>query len=420
MARSVSLTAYLALARRSPPASWHPPETPRPEGPVIWLHAAGRDSAAALTALCGLLERVDTTPPSFLLTRADSALPPPRLPENVMEIDIPPENMTAVDSFVTHWRPDLALWSTGHLRPALITAAARRGMRLALVDAEEHALEESRWRLLPDMSRGIVGQFGLAFARTANAGRRLQRLGLPAPRIEVTGPLQPAPRALYHDPEQRTAMATAFGGRPVWLAAMVRPAEVETVLLAHRQASRSAHRLLLILVPDDESDGPAMLAQARAAGWRVAVWSAGELPTETTQILLADTRGDMGLWYRMAPVSFMASSLAEGDMGSDPFEPAALGSAVITGPHTLRHAASYDRLAAVGGARTVRSAPALASAIGRLMAPDQAAAMAHAAWGVATEGAEASDRVIALIEDVLDGGEMRPREDAPAHADLRG
>jgi 3-deoxy-D-manno-octulosonic-acid transferase len=184
---------------------------------------------------------------------------------------------------------------------------------------------------------------------------------------------------------------------------MVKPGELDLVLRAHRLASRSTHRLFLVLVPDDEAQGPDYARAAREAGFRVAIWSEGEVPGEATQILLADTRGDMGLWYRLSPIAFMASSLFPEHGGSDPYEPAALGSAVLSGPETGRYAAAYTRLAEGGAARIVRDAETLAAAVSRLTAPDQAAAMAHAAWMLATEGAEATDRLLTLMGRALDG-----------------
>lgn len=402
MARSVSLSAYLALARRPAPSDWTPPREPRPEGKLVWVHAASQGAMPGLLQLAVRLER-DYPGANVLLTRGGDAEKPPRLPDNVVLAELPPENIAAAEGFLDHWRPDLALWSNGHLRPALLTCAGKRDFHLVLIDAEETALEEARWRWLPDMSRGVIGQFHLAFARTANAARRLTRLGMAPERIDITGPLQQAGQALNCNEEERAEVAATIAGRPVWLAAMVMPGELDLVLKAHRLASRATHRLFLVLVPDDEAQGPDYARAAREAGFRVAVWSEGEAPGEATQILLADTRGDMGLWYRLSPIAFMASSFSPGHGGSDPYEPAALGSAVLSGPETGRYAAAYTRLAEGGAARIVRDADALASAVSRLTAPDQAAAMAHAAWMLATEGAEATDRLLTLIGRALDG-----------------
>ena len=166
--------------------------------------------------------------------------------------------------------------------------------------------------------------------------------------------------------------------------------------------SRLSHRLLLILAPADPSDSEAFHKTLRARGLRYVTWSEGALPGEITQAILADTEGEMGLWYRIAPVSFMGSSLIAGYGGSDPNEPAAHGSAILYGPNIRNHIDTYSRLAEAGAARIVHNAETLGAAVQQVLTPDQSAAMAHAAWDVATRGAAVMDRIVDLVQDMLD------------------
>ncbi len=401
MVRSVPLKAYFSGPRHGTETEWRRPTKPRPEGALVWLHAASDGAVAAMLELAERM-RLRDSEAAFVLTRGPDVRAPRRLPPEVLSADLPPELPNEIDVFLDHWKPDVAVWSTGHLRATLLTRAGQRGVPLLLAEAETAALAEARWRWLPDTSRGVIGLFRAAHARTANAAQRLYRLGLPAERIEVTGPLQRCGRALPCDETMRDEVAKAVAGRPVWLAAMVRPDELDSVLRAHRLSTRSTHRLLLILVPDDEADGRAFAATIRDAGWRTSIWSEGDMPGETTQILLADTRGEMGLWFRLAPIAFMGGSLTPGHRGSDPCEPAALGAAILSGPNAGRHLAMYERLTSEGAAKIVRDSETLAKAVSRLTAPDQAATMAHAAWTVATEGAEATDKLLDQIEALLD------------------
>jgi 3-deoxy-D-manno-octulosonic-acid transferase len=131
-------------------------------------------------------------------------------------------------------------------------------------------------------------------------------------------------------------------------------------------------------------------------------WGDDPYPDETTQVMVADDPGDRGLFFRVAPVSFLGSSLVSGHGGCDPFEAAALGSAVLYGPKVRNFLPSYGRLATAGAARIVNDAGALGNAVSRLIAPDQAATMAHAGWDVISEGAELADRVIEMVQDRLD------------------
>lgn len=405
MARSLSYAAYKALARRAPHDA---PDlsTPRPGGALIWGHATSGAEAAALIQMMARLTmlRGDV---HLLLTLHEGVGRPDHLKPNTIVVPAPAEHESSIAAFLEHWAPDLCLWTGGHLRPLLIEAAGNAGIPMVLIDADETAFDAPSLRWLPDVGRRSMARFCMVLAASANAGQKVLKMGVPPDKVTVTGPLREGTPALPCNEDEREELAQSLTGRPVWLAAMVQPQEVDIILEAHRVSTRGAHRQLLILVPDNEADGYAMAADLTARGLRVAQWSNGDWPVEATQVLLADTRGEMGLWYRIAPITFMASSLVGGYGGRDPFEPAALGSAILYGPNVGRYLAEYSRLAGAGAARIVKDAQTLAGAITRLSAPDQAANMAHAAWEVASAGAEVTDQVLDMVQEQLDMIDMR-------------
>jgi len=400
MSRSLSLAAYLAYARRGG-RTVTAPDTPRPEGKVIWAHAVDAARADTLVHLAGRL--VQQRPGlHMVLTTSDPAPERRHSGKAVIWQPLPEDQVSAAESFLGHWRPDLCLWTGGDLKPALLITAAKRGVPLYLVDADEDHLERPAWRWFPDMPRAVLGSFFEILTRSEAAARMVRRFGAPSEIVSVTGPFQEGAMTLPYKQSDRAELAVLLRGRPIWLAAMIQVSELEVVLDSHREVSRLAHRSLLILVPDDLSDSNSIRNRLDAQGWRYVTWSKGELPSETTQILLADTRGEMGLWYRLAPITFMGSSLFSGSLGSDPNEPAAHGSAILYGPNVGRYLRRYSRFADVGAARIVRDTETLSGAVQRLIAPDQAAAMAHAAWDVASKGAAVTDRILDMVLDRLD------------------
>lgn len=400
MSRSLSLAAYLAYARRAGRAG-PAPDTPRPEGRVIWAHAVDAARADTLVHLAGRLAQ-QRPGLHMVLTSSVPTSERRHSGKTVIWQPLPEDQVAAAESFLGHWRPDICLWTGGDLKPALLITAAKRAVPLYLVDADEDHLERAAWRWFPDMPRAVLGSFTEILARSAAAARLVHRFGAPEQIVSVTGPFQEGAMTLPYNVRDREELAVLLRSRPIWLAAMVQISELEIVLEAHRDVSRLAHRSLLILVPDDLSDSPAIRERLDGQGWRSVAWSEGELPSETTQIILADTRGEMGLWYRLAPISFMGSSLVVGQQGSDPNEPAAHGSAILYGPHVGRYLRRYTRFAESGAARVVRDTATLSAAVQRLIAPDQAAAMAHAAWEVASKGAAVTDRILDMVLDRLD------------------
>jgi 3-deoxy-D-manno-octulosonic-acid transferase len=403
MARSLPLAALRAL-RRGGLAPVPPSGPPRPQGTVVWAHA---DDPARIGPLVALADHMAADGDSFhlLVTAPDM---PANTPSGLRAtlLPAPPDQGMAVAAFLDHWRPDMLIWSGGHFRPLLLSAALESPTLSArlLVDAAASALSADGLTWLPGAARAFAGSFDHAFALDSAAAQRLRRLGLSPDRIEVTGALDSLPQVLACNDRERRDLAQTLAGRPVWLAAGIVPSELAAVVAAHRHAIRGAHRLLLIIVPRHADDLPAMTAALRDTGLALAIRSEGAEPSDAAQVYLADSMAELGLWYRLAPVTFAGSTLPGSGGGSrPPFEVAALGSALIHGPETQPHATAYQRLGRAGAARTVRGPTDLGQTVETLLAPDRAAAMAHAAWEVTTDGVDVANRLADRIRAALDG-----------------
>lgn len=378
---------------------------PRPEGMIVWVHATREHRVSAIMQLAARLttQRRGTF---VLVTLAPGVTGPKRVKKNIILGEAPGVHPEDVAAFLRHWSPELCLWTCGDLVPSVIVTAAGAGVPLYLVDASETGFNLRPTPLLPDPTQAILEYFTVIMASDANAARRLRKLGVDEEDLTVTGPLQEGSAAIACNETDLADLGNAIGTRPVWLAAMVQPEELATILRAHRAVSRWAHRLLLVLVPDRPEMGDDMARRMSRGGMTFTRWSDSEYPDDTTEVHLADTYGEMGLWYRLAPVSFMASSLVAGHGGCDPFEPAALGSAILYGPNIGRHLHAYSRMAEAGAARIVRDTDTLTVALKQLVAPDRAAAMSLAAWEIVSEGAQVTDRIMDLIHDTLDLAEV--------------
>ncbi len=403
MGRSLSLAAYRALSRRIGPREYVA-QTPRPKGQLLWINApepAGQNAAQDLAYRLMQL-RYDL---SVLIT-----CPAPEAGTGaVLFSALPSDAPQAVARFLDHWAPDCGLWLYGDLRPNLIQAAIKAGCPLVLADADAAGFGGRRDRWLPDVPRKLLAGFSTLMVRSPQAHARLVQLGVPAKRLEQHMPLRAGGQVLPCPEACINALATTLAGRPVWLASNVQLAEIPAVLRAHRQAMKLAHRLLLVLHPAPDVPIDAILAQTTQENFRTARWSMGEEPNEATQVLLSEEQDDLGLFYRIAPLSFMGSSLVAGHGGQNPFDAAVLGSAVLYGPNVRRYLPFYTRLAQAGAARIVNDAQTLGTAVTRLMAPDQAAAMAHAGWDVISEGAMVTDKIIEQVQTLLDAPPKEPK-----------
>ncbi len=404
MGQSLGLALYL-LTRSRLPRPRRPsdePARPRLKGLLIWLAVPGPDAVPAVAELISRI-KAEQGDIGFLVT-----LPPapsePALPHGTHVIPPPADTLPQVREFLDHWQPDLAVFVQGNLMPALIDQTHARRIPLFLIDGQPGTVARTwaHWNL--GMSRSLLQRFDRILAQDAAAARQFRRMGAPAWRLEVAGKLEASFAAMPCTEAERNAMAGFLRSRPVWLAVSVPEREEVSVINALRLALRLSHRLLLILVPEDPGRGPALADMIETElGLSVSLRSLDEDPDEEDHIYIADTEGEFGLWYRLAPVCYMGGTLLGGSRPRHPYEPAALGSAILHGPLTEAFSLGYSRLADASASRLARNAMELGEVVSDLLAPDRAAQLAHNAWSAATAGVEVTDRVVRMLLAALAG-----------------
>lgn len=323
---------------------------------------------------------------------------------------LPSDHPSTAQEFLAHWSPDLCLWAGADLLPSLIGTASESGVPMLLLDIDDTDFPFRTRRWLPDPARSSLNCFDAILANSEAAAARLRKLGVSQPKISVNAPLRASATPPSCSDEELNDVTRDIASRPVWLAAHLRAEEFDTVLAAHRTALRLVHRLLLIVVIDDSADAEDLKTKLTDLGLYNVDWDTGGVIEDVTQVVFSRDQDNLGLWYRVAPLTFMGGSLTPHATESNPLEPAALGSAVLYGEHVQTHAESYARLAAAGAARNVRDGDGMGSAVLQLIAPDHAAAMALAGWEVVTEHARMTDILVDTIQDFLDlrGGSHAP------------
>ncbi len=376
------------------------------------MHARDKGTARALAGVAARL-RAQRPDISILLTRPGSVTGDIALPAGVIAQPLQPDSQAAASAFAAHWRPDVGIWTGETLHPALLVKLREAGTRLACIAAARDTWHVPAPVWVPDCTAAALALFERIFAEDDAARRRLRRHGLAEVDLRQAGALTDTAPPLACRRELHEEMAQALAGRPSWLAARVRAPEAGDVLRAHRRATRLTHRLLLFLVPATREDGREIAALVRGSDLRAGSWDDGDMPDENTQVLLTEDASELGLWFRLAPVSFLGGSLRPGPGGEDPLEAAAHGTALLYGPNVGRHLASYSRLAEAGAARIVRDADTLATAVSQLVAPDHAATMAHAGWDVVSQGAALTDALLSTICDWIDASPDPNPDPAP-------
>ena len=335
----------------------------RPEGVLLWFHAL---SVGECLALLPLIERVlEELPDAHVLltswnTVSEIALCAARPPDRCIHVFQPVDTVQAVRRFLDHWRPDLAGFYGLDFWPRLMIETGRRGIPMMLVDSRMPDGSFRRRKRLAGPMRDILGLFDRLLLQDKASVPRFVELGADAAKISVVGALKSAARPLPAPEKELAELRQHIDGRPVWLGAATHRSEHPLIAEAHARVIEEIPEALLILAPRHVRDGDEAEALLRKRFAHVARRSREERIERNTQVYIADSIGEMGLWYRLAPVSFVGHSLAPGLEGKNPFEAVALGSCVIHGPETSFFSESYRGLGQAGGAINVANAEELA------------------------------------------------------------
>ncbi len=366
----------------------------RPPGRLIWIHGASvGESLAALP----LIEKLQAGGNAVLVTSGtvtSAKIMRQRLPWGAIHQYVPLDIPRAVTRFLDHWKPDAGLFVESDLWPNLILEASARGVRLALINARISEHSAKGWRRFPRSAQRLIGAFDAVLAQDEEIAARFAALG--ARNVMVVGSLKADAPPLACDAPALEALKAQIGARPLMLAAQTHPGEDETVLPAHDIMRGKFPDLLTILVPRHPERGPALaeLCGARKPARR----AAGEQIGADTQVYIADTLGELGLFYRLAPFCFIGGTLVALG-GHNPLEPAVLNCAILAGPYRASAAKAYEAIIKAQTFGDVLTSGDIARRAGQLLSdPDMARKAGIAAAAGAATQAGAVARTIAVLE----------------------
>jgi 3-deoxy-D-manno-octulosonic-acid transferase len=368
----------------------------RPQGKLAWLHGA---SVGETLSMLPLIERLTQRGLTVLVTSGtvtSARLLEWRLPPGAIYQFVPVDVPAYVRRFFDHWRPDLALIAESELWPNLIVEADERGIPMVQVNGRMSERSFRRWQRMPALIGALLGRFDLCLAQSRPDADRLSRLG--APRVGVAGNLKfdvPPPPA---DPLRLSALTGLVGDRPVWVAASTHPGEEEQIIAVHLALVSRFPTLLTIIAPRHPHRGEEIARMAEEARLHVGLRSRGLEPDGATDIYVADTIGELGLFYRLASVVFMGGSLVPHG-GQNPIEPGKLGAAIVHGPHVHNFVDVFAALDKNGGAIAVSDDEHLARTLSSLLLDGhRMRAMARAAADTVESLGGAVDRTLQAIE----------------------
>lgn len=373
----------------------------RPQGRIIWCHAASVGEAVSLLALIDRLQKMH--PDLFILvttgTVTSADMLRGRLSDRALHQYMPVDRMPYVTAFLDYWKPDCALWVESELWPNILAGMRARHIPAVLLNGRMSEKSFRNWRYAKPWIREILSTFHLCLTQTEDEKTRFEFLG--ARKVQYIGNLKFAASPLPYNEEQLVALKQAIGNRPLWLIASTHRGEEKLALEAHKKLAASHPGLLTVIVPRHAVRGPEIADLLREQALPFAQRSKKEPVTPSVAIYLADTMGELGLFYRLSPIAAIGGSFSHLG-GHNPIEPAQLGAALILGPHMYNFSEITQEFKNKQAALILSATDELPAAIDRLLSsPDICASYAKAASRLAEQKTELIDKVLEALEPWL-------------------
>lgn len=379
----------------------------RPPGPLVWVHGASVGECNAVMPLIQLL-RQHFPAYTVLLTSGtvtSARLMAQRLPEGAIHQYVPLDAPACVNRFLDHWQPDMALFVESEIWPNILRLTRRRSTPIFLINARMSERSAARWSHAPNTARHLLGLYDLCLAQSEADAQRLVQLG--AAQVMITGNLKFDVAAPPVDEAALDTFRRQVNGRPLWVASSTHAGEEILIAEAHRRLKSQYRELLTVIVPRHPHRGQEVAETLAQAGEQAGLRSRGNGPAPEHGIYVADTLGELGLFYRAAPVSFIGGSLIPHG-GQNPIEAAKLGSVLTHGPHVTNFRDIYHELDSHGGAVAVDGPADLATTVKRyLAAPERMKEAARAALETVSRLDGAVERTMETLEPYLAGSQRQ-------------
>lgn len=380
------------------------PGQKRPDSPVIWFHAASVGEAqSALILIKAVMKRA---PQAHILvttgTVTSAGLMADRLPDGTTHQYYPLDHPRWVKKFLDYWTPDIVLWMESEIWPNMLNEIRIRQIPAALVNARISEQSFRRWKLASGEIKKLLSAFDACLAQTEEDAAFFEALG--CRNIHVTDNLKYSASALPCDEDKLAHLKKAVGNRPVWLYASTHEGEEELASRLHRHIKKSLPDLLTIIVPRHPARREQITNACEKYGLKVTCRGASQkMPDFKDDIYIADTLGEMGIFYCLSPIACIGRSFSnDGGGGHNPIEAARLDCAILHGPKVQNLGKIYEDFDRAGAALALKDEKDFQSRLGKLLNdPEGLAAMQNKATRFTREKGMVLDKVLDKLEPVL-------------------
>lgn len=302
----------------------------KPKRKIIWLHAASVGETLSVIPLLEVLQR--KTNYSILLTSGtitSSKVLRNRLPKNTTHQFIPIENYFAIKNFLNHWKPEISIFTESEFWPCILNETSKKSKLISLNTRISDASFE-RWKSYNMLFKEISYLFSLFLPQSAIDSKRLKSLG--AKNVKYIGNIKYSVPSPVIDDQKLLGLQNSLKSKKVVLFASTHPKEEEIIVEIYQELKEKHDSLAFIIAPRHPHRGVEIAKMITKAGYKTTLRSKSKPPKPETEFYIVNSIGEMGLFFRVSPISVMCGSFVNVG-GHNPIEPAKLKSAIIMGPH---------------------------------------------------------------------------------------
>ena len=379
------------------------PTKPRPTGRLIWLHGASVGESISMLPLINRL--LELYPDAHVMvttgTTTSAEVMAKRLPERAFHQYLPIDNPVFAARFVRHWQPTIALWFESEFWPAMLSTIKRRNIPLILINGRISNKSFKRWQQFDFVIKEILDCFTACLGQSEEDAYRLRVLG--AKDAMCLGNLKYAGLPIPVDEDVKKEIQNEIGERPVWLVSSTHNDEEAKIGRYLKELIAKHHGLLTIIAPRHPNRGVEIRDTLRDKfQLKTALRSAGEKITPETDVYIADTIGEMGIWYELCPIVFIGGSLIPHG-GQNFMEPSRCRDAVIVGPHMHNFTDAMNRAKRADGIIQVDETVELIDMVDQLLSNKELLeAKRSLAYNWATSEAKVLDGIAEKIQGYME------------------
>ena len=321
--------------------------------------------------------------------------------ERVYHCYLPFDTPLAVRRFINRLRPRAMVILETELWPNLVSQAHQQGIKLMLVNARMSERSARGYQKARALMRPIWEAMDAVVAQDNASAERFIELGCAPERVHMPGNIKFDVQVNAQVKQDITQFKPLLGARQVITMASTHEGEEQIALDAFQQVLRTRPDTLLILVPRHQERFDAIARLIEDTGLNMVRRSSGRPIMQDTQVLLADTMGEMLLWFGVSTIATIGGSLIERG-GHNPLEAMAFGLPIVSGRHVFNFADVYQQLDARQAVRWVADTQQLHDTwLGLLVEPGTAQRIGAQAQQLFARHRGATQRSLGLMAEVI-------------------